>query len=279
MTGRLLVLDEVDSTQDEARRHFVAGAPGPLWVLARQQKQGRGRSGRRWLSPPGNLHLSLLLRPEVELRRWPEMSLLAALVAHKALARLLAQAGRRDLRDALALKWPNDVLLHGRKLGGILLETVEAPHENVPTPLPDAPEPHGGVRRALIIGWGINLKQAPAREQARWPAISLAEAGVHLEPGLLLEVLRDTFWRWYQVWQAFGPKNVREAWRRRAHGLGGMVRLRHGRELLEGRFVDLGPAGELVLELAGGERRLFHAGEIEGVEMPRPRATRGPSET
>ncbi len=272
MTGRLLVLDEVDSTQDEARRRFIAGTPGPLWVLARQQAAGRGRSGRQWISPPGNLHLSLLFRPEVALRRWPEVSLLAALVAHKAAARLLARAGRRDLRDALSLKWPNDVLLHGRKLGGILLETVRAPGATDSATPPDAPatghvEAGGDGHRALVIGWGMNLRHAPPPDQARWPATSLSEHGVALHPGLMFEVLRDTFWRWYQVWQSYGPRNVREAWLKRAHGLGSTLHLRHGGELLSGRFADLGPSGELVLELPGGERRMFHAGEIEHVQM------------
>ncbi len=273
MSGRLLLLDEVDSTQAEARRQFVAGASGPLWVLARQQAAGRGRGGRAWISPPGNLHLSLLFRPEAELKRWPELSPLAALVAHKAIARLLAQAGRREVRDRLALKWPNDLLLDGRKLGGILLETVEAPHANTATaPVPDAPKEQGGVRRALIIGWGVNLLNAPPDEAVRWPAVSLAAAlgneQLVPQPLLLFEVLRDTFWRWYQVWQSFGPRNMREAWLKRAHGLGGRLRLRHGGEVLEGRFADLGPAGELVLKLPDGTRHMLAAGEIERVEMP-----------
>ena len=271
MSGRLLLFDAIDSTQEEARRQFLAGGNGPLWVLARWQTAGRGRGGRQWVSPPGNLHLSLLFRPEAAMRRWPELSLLAALVAHKAIARLLAQAGRVDVRERLALKWPNDLLLDGRKLGGILLETVEAPHANA-APVPDAPAPTGnGVRRALVIGWGVNLRHAPPDDVVRWSAISLAEAlgdeRLVPQPPLLFEVLRDAFWRWYQVWQSFGPKNVREAWLKRAHGLGGMVRLRHGGQELQGRFADLGPAGELVLELPDGGRRMLTAGEIERVEM------------
>ena len=271
MSGRLLLFDEIDSTQEEARRQFLAGGNGPLWVLARRQTAGRGRGGRQWVSPPGNLHLSLLFRPEVAMRRWPELSLLSALVAHKAIARLLAQAGRADVRARLALKWPNDVLLDGRKLGGILLETVEAPHANA-APVPDVPAGQGSVRRALVIGWGVNLRHAPPEEAVRWPAVSLADAlgddRLTPQPPLLFEVLRDTFWRWYQVWQSFGPGNMREAWLKRAHGLGGRLRLRHGGEVLEGRFADLGPAGELVLELSDGALRTLAAGEIEQVEMP-----------
>ena len=271
MSGRLLLLDEVDSTQAEARRQFAAGASGPLWVLARRQTAGRGRGGRAWISPPGNLHLSLLFRPEADLKRWPELSLLSALVAHKAIARLLAQAGRREVRDRLALKWPNDLLLDGRKLGGILLETVEAPHANA-MPVPDAPMEGHGTRRALVIGWGVNLLHAPPDEAVRWPAIALADAlgddRLVPQPPLLFEALRDAFWRWYQVWQSFGPRNMREAWLKRAHGLGGRLRLRHGGEVLEGRFADLGPAGELELELPDGTRRMLAAGEVERVEMP-----------
>ncbi len=270
MSGQLLVLNEVDSTQIEARRRFEAGENGPLWVLARRQTAGRGRRARSWESPSGNLHLSLLFRPEVPLRRWPELSLLASLVAVKTIERLTVQAGRRDLREALALKWPNDVLLNGCKLGGILLETVQAVHgaSGATPPLPDAPAPgHGDLRRALIIGWGLNLAAAPPPEQVRWPATALAETGLEVHPGLVFETLRDAFWRWYQVWQAHGVRNVHQAWRKRAFGLGGMIRLRHGGEELHGRYVNIDPSGALVLQLADGRQRVLHAGEVAGVEM------------
>ena len=254
MSGRLLLFDEIDSTQEEARRRFLAGVGGPLWVLAARQTAGRGRRQRAWQSPPGNLHLSLLFRPEAPLRRWPELSLLASLVAAKSIERLAAQSGRRELREDVALKWPNDVLLRGRKLGGILLETVQAPHED-------------GQRQALIIGWGINLATAPPAEEVRWPAIALAETGLQPHPGLVFETLRDAFWRWYQVWQAHGARNVHQAWRKRAFGLGGMIRLRHGDEELRGRFVDIEPTGALVMELPDGTRKMLHAGEVAGVEV------------
>ncbi len=244
--GRHIVLDCVDSTQDEARRRYLEGELGPLWILARSQTAGRGRRQRSWRSARGNLHLSLLFVPPARKHRWPELSLLAALVAHKALARLAVMARRDDIRAALSLKWPNDLLLHGRKLGGVLPETV-----------------HDGNRQALVIGWGINLAHAPADTQVRWPATALCETGLPPPPPeVLFPLLRDTFWRWHHVWHEHGFSNVRDAWRRRVLGLGGQVSVRLGNEMLRGRFADIGPAGELELELTNGERRMLRAGEV-----------------
>ncbi len=272
MSGRLLLLEDVDSTQAEARRQFLAGGNGPLWILARQQSAGVGRAGRTWASPPGNLHLSLLFAPQAPLKHWPQLSMLASLVVCKAIARLMVQAGLPGLREALALKWPNDLLLNGRKLGGILLETVEAPH--VPAaPAADAPPPDAGaerpvaMRRALIIGWGINITHAPPPEEVRWPAISLAETGMQLHPLLLFETLRDTFWRWYQVWQSHGGRNVHQAWRRRAYGLGRRMSLHTGQGTLAGTFEDIREDGALLLRTDDGTLHALMAGEVSKV-MP-----------
>ncbi|HHN67613.1 MAG TPA: biotin--[acetyl-CoA-carboxylase] ligase, partial [Thermopetrobacter sp.] len=213
--GRLIVHDAIDSTQDEARRLLAAGEAGPVWIMAHAQTAGRGRGGRRWVSPPGNLHLSLLMRPGVEARRWPELSLLAALAAHKALARLCVWAGRDDVRDALRLKWPNDVLLHGRKLAGLVLE---------------------GVDDAVIIGWGVNLAHAPPDDAVRWPATALCDTGVTATPEQLFPVLRETFRRWHEVWRDFGFANTRKAWLKRAWGLGERLTMRVGDETLTGTF-------------------------------------------
>ena len=270
MSGQLLLLDETDSTQQEARRRFLAGAGGPLWVLARTQTQGRGRGHRQWISPPGNLHLSLLIRPEAPLRRWPEMSLLASLVAVKALERLAVRLGRPQVRDMLALKWPNDVLLDGRKLGGILLETAEIPHAPAAA-LPDAPvhaAENAPQRRALIIGWGMNLAAAPPDDQVRWPATALTCAGLDISPPLLFETLRDVFWRWYQVWQAHGARNVLNAWRKRAYGLGARVLVHDGGRRISGRFADLAADGSMLLQTDDGKQLILRAGEVTRVMLP-----------
>jgi len=265
VSGRLLLLEETDSTQEEARRRFLAGGNGPLWVLARQQAAGRGRAARRWVSPPGNLHLSLLFRPEAEQARWPQLSLLASLVACKAIARLAVRAGQPHLREELALKWPNDLLLDDRKLGGILLETVEVPHAFVSPGPNTGTQRQAAMRRALIIGWGINLAHAPPPGDVRWPAISLAESGMELHPLLLFETLRDAFWRWYQVWQSHGVRNVHQAWRRRAYGLGRRIRLNTGQGERTGIFEDIREDGALLLRTDDGALHALHAGEVSSV--------------
>lgn len=246
--GRLIVHDVVDSTQDEARRLLAAGETGPVWIMARVQTAGRGRAGRRWHSPPGNLHLSLLMHPGVEPRRWPELSLLAALAAHKALARLCVRAGRSDVREALRLKWPNDVLLNGRKLAGIVLESVDD---------------------AVIIGFGVNLTHAPPDDAVRWPATALRDAAVTVTPEEAASALSDTFHRWHEVWRDFGFANTRQAWLKRAWGLGEQLFMRVGDEPITGTFADIAEDGALILRLPGGATRRVLSGEVRHVTAGR----------
>src|ERR1043166_8409052 len=115
--ARLLSLDEVGSTNAEAFARARAGERGPLWITARRQTAGRGRRGRAWVSEPGTLYASLLLTDPAPPQRAAELSLVAALAVHDALAERAAVLGPR-----LTLKWPNDVLCDGAKLAGILVE-------------------------------------------------------------------------------------------------------------------------------------------------------------
>jgi len=114
---RLLELQEVDSTNEEARRRAAAGEPGPLWILAAEQTKGRGRRGRIWEAPPGNLSATLLIRPNRPAGECAQLSFVAALAAAEMLAALVPD---------VTLKWPNDVLASGQKIAGILLEAETA---------------------------------------------------------------------------------------------------------------------------------------------------------
>ena len=266
--SRLIVLDVTTSTQDEARGLLAAGEAGPLWILARSQRAGRGRKGRRWISPPGNLHLSLLLTDAGPAHLRPQLSFVAALAAHKAISALALRAGRPQLQDLLRLKWPNDILLAERKLGGILLESEPLPPSAAPPREGPCATGSGGAAgestapAAVIIGWGVNLRHAPPDVALRWPAATLADAGLEVAPETLARELAGAFDRWLHRWRRSGLAPVAAAWSRRAWGLGREVAVRSGAVVHRGRLAGLAPDGALLLERGEAPPLALHAGEI-----------------
>ncbi len=220
----MIRLDVVDGTNREALRRIAAGAPHGTVVQARRQTEGRGRRGRTWISPPGNLYATLIVRPP---RTAPlaELGFVAALGAGEAL---------RD-HAPVRFKWPNDLMLDGRKLGGILVEVAEG---------------------AAAIGIGINIASAP--EDTETPATRLAAA---VTPDALLDDIRVHFDAWYRRWLDDGFQPLREAWLRHALGLGQPIRVRLGGETVEGTFGGLDGGGGLLLDLAGA-RRVIAAGDV-----------------
>ena len=138
----MLKRETVDSTNAEARRRALAGEPGPLWIWSARQSQGRGRGGREWVSQPGNLFASLLIGLNCPLRVASQLALVAGIVAFDTIAKLIAYEGRSEV----LLKWPNDVLLAGEKVAGMLLENVGGTNDN---------------RSVVVIGTGINLASHP----------------------------------------------------------------------------------------------------------------------
>ncbi len=216
----------------------MAGERGPLWIAAQRQSAGRGRRGRIWHSLDGNLFASglyVITRPPAEAA---QLSFVAALAVATVCDAALGEAARTRL------KWPNDVLVDGRKVAGILLESGAAPA--------------GGLW--LAIGIGINLAAAP--EEIERPAISLNEAGAALGREAALEVLAAAFEREFQLWLRSGFGAIRDRWLARAHGLGERCIVRLAHETLDGQFGDLGPDGALRLDLASGEHRYISAGEV-----------------
>ena len=235
----LLTLAEVDSTNEEARRRARAGEPGPLWITAAQQTKGKGRRGRVWIAPPGNLSATLLVRPGRPAAVSAQLSFVAAL----AVADMLAKALRGG---DITLKWPNDVLAGGNKIAGILLETETAAD---------------GVAAWLAIGIGINLKAFP--DETDLPATAVAALGATPPtPDDALLDLAEAFAKWYEAWREGGFALVREAWLARAHGLGSRIRVRLARDEITGVFRDIDDAGALVLGLPGGVERKISAGEV-----------------
>jgi BirA family biotin operon repressor/biotin-[acetyl-CoA-carboxylase] ligase len=228
----LLRLDEIDSTNCEARRRAEAGAAGPLWITAARQTAGRGRRGRVWQGATGNLAATLLLRPEAPPAAVAQLSFAAALAVADLAARFAPDA-------AITVKWPNDVLADGSKLAGILLEAGTG---------------------WLAIGIGINLAGHPA--DTEFPATSLAALGiVPPAPEAALTVLAARFAHWLAAWRAEGFAPLRAAWLARAGGLGAPIRARLPHEERHGAFEGIDATGALLLREASGVRAIT-AGEV-----------------
>lgn len=205
------------------------GAPDGSWLRADRQTGGRGRQGRDWHSPQGNLHASTLVRLQPSDPPAPTLALVAAVALHELCAALLPDR-------YVSIKWPNDILVGGAKLAGILLE-----------------------RRgdAVVIGMGVNLAHHP--EGLPRPATSLAAAaGAAPEPAAFLEMLAESFARWLLRWRSEGLEPVRAAWLAAAHPVGTALSTSEG----EGLFDGLDEDGALRLRLADGRSRVIHAGDV-----------------
>jgi len=219
------------STNDEARRLALNGAADFTIIWANQQTAGRGRLDRQWVSPPGNLYASFVLRPAIASVRAAEIGFVAALAVAETLSELVPAA-------SVTLKWPNYVLVQGRKIAGLLLEAhLESQ----------------GELGFVVLGIGINIASHP--EAARYPAISLAAidpAAPSVESVLkrLIAALADTL----SLWRDAGFPAILDRWTARAHGLGDGIVVTTPTESVTGVFLGLGPDGTLLVETANGIR-------------------------
>jgi BirA family biotin operon repressor/biotin-[acetyl-CoA-carboxylase] ligase len=239
---RLLKLETVDSTNAEARRRALAGEPGPLWIWSARQSQGRGRGGREWVSQPGNLFASLLIGLNCPLRVASQLALVAGIVAFDTIAKLIAYEGRSEV----LLKWPNDVLLAGEKVAGMLLENVGGTNEN---------------RSVVVIGTGINLASYP--ENLPQPAVSLATYGMTVTPADALEALAASTLEWLDRWgEGACFPTIRRAWLDRAGPTGRPLTVRVGSQEAEGVYGGLDADGALRLLMPGGGEYRVTAGDV-----------------
>jgi BirA family biotin operon repressor/biotin-[acetyl-CoA-carboxylase] ligase len=239
---RLISHRAIGSTNDEAKRLARAGAADRTVVWALEQSEGRGRRGRPWHSPPGNFYASLILRPRAAAERAAQLGFIAALAVGEALDILIPGL------SGLSYKWPNDVLLEGRKLCGILLEAEAGEKERL---------------FFVVIGVGINLVASPS--DAEFPATSLVEQGLPaLLPETMLAAWAAQFERWRRSWEEAGFAPIRAAWRERT-ALGEPIRVRLERLTLYGRLLDIDDEGALLLEEAGQHWRIL-AGEVFPVQ-------------
>jgi BirA family biotin operon repressor/biotin-[acetyl-CoA-carboxylase] ligase len=233
-----IILDEAGSTNTEAFKRAAAGEAGPLWIMARRQTQGRGRSGRHWTSESGNLYASLLQRLACPQSVVHQLSLLAGVAVVEAIAAAAGGTGIVGLR----LKWPNDVLIGEAKCAGILPESHSAGV--------------GTAEVVVVIGIGINLASHPSGLGRA--ATDLAAHGVNVTPEAMLGILAQTIQRWLGVWDCGrGFAAVRAAWLERGGTVGESLTVDTGRERIAGTFLDLDASGALVMrDTLGLERKL-----------------------
>jgi len=239
---RLLHLPTVTSTSDIARQRIidnpVQGSSPHLVILADRQTGGRGRDGRQWASPPGNLYATVLLRDTPVRADVPALSLGAAVAMGEAVALHLPNPA------VIRYKWPNDLLLDGAKFCGLLLECgVDA-----------------AGRGWLAVGSGVNLRSHPA--ETAWPATHLEAHGFREGIAGLLAAYAARLDYWFDTWRRQGAGPLRDAWMASAAGLDGPMRARLADgQVLEGLFRGLDATGALLLDTASG-RRVIHAGDV-----------------
>jgi BirA family biotin operon repressor/biotin-[acetyl-CoA-carboxylase] ligase len=248
------ILDSVPSTNDLAWTRVGEPAADGFVVFAEQQTHGRGRLGRRWESPRGaSLLCSVLLHDSADGRSkappGAQLSLLAAVAAHDAVADATGVQ--------IEIKWPNDLLAAGRKVGGVLVES---------RPLTARRAADGGEASVYptvhVVGIGINCLQQPAhfppglRERAT--SLDLVTAQV-IDRNDLARALLVHLDRWLSDSDAWGGQWIRQAWLERAAPLGSRIKLQHSGQDYAGHVVDLDPTASLLVQLDSGERRLFDA--------------------
>lgn len=235
---RLSAHDRLDSTNAQALARARNGETGPLWITAQEQRQGRGRHGRVWVSAQGNLFASLLLSNPAPQPRMAELCFVAALAVHDAILSLAPQLG-----CCLKIKWPNDILAYGFKIAGILIESETTARG-----------------AAVVIGVGVNCRSHPTGTS--YPAGDLATLGAEVSREALFEALSLHLMTRLRQWdRGAGFHGIRSDWLERACGLGEQITVRLPERELTGRFASLDDSGRLLLDRADGLTSIA-AGEV-----------------
>ncbi len=243
---RLESLGTTASTNAEARSRAQRGDNGPLWLTAIAQTQGRGRHGRAWISPPGNLYASLLLRDPSPAADASQLAFVAALAVRDAVV-LEAE----ELAARLKFKWPNDLLLAERKCAGILIEGEENS------------DGEAGKRFITVVGIGVNCADHPPDDQTGFPATDLQSHGAAITPQRLFKRLSATMCLRLAQWdEGRGFPAILGDWLNHARGIGEPITVRNGDSEMHGRFVGLDHGGRLILERPGGGVAKIAAGDV-----------------
>lgn len=249
---RLNGFDSVGSTSTEAARAAQAGDIGDVWFCALQQTAGRGRRGRPWQSPHGNLAASLLVVPAVDPAIAATLGFVAGVALNQALAGIVPAAilktgidGADLANGRIALKWPNDVLADGAKLAGILLEAHK--------------RPDGAL--AIVVGIGVNVVEAPAG--LPYPATSLRALGLDATAETVFGALSDAWVDAVELWdRGRGVTAVLELWRRSAAGIGAEVAVNRDGDIVRGIFETIDEGGRLIVRANDNSRIAITAGDV-----------------
>ncbi len=229
--------ESVDSTQDIIKGYGEIGHPEGKVAHALEQRAGRGRHGRNWISEKGNLYLSALLRPACQAQHIGQLSVLVAVA--------LADTIRPHLKDpeALMLKWPNDVLIGEQKCAGILIETALSA---------------GGAIEYAAVGIGVNLASAPPQIGAALNTYTKKPLKVAKFRDELLKNLNKT----YVLWSREGFEDIRQRWLEQGHKKGTSLRIRIGPQVETGIFYGLDEEGNLLLHDRDLRQKKVTAGEV-----------------
>lgn len=251
---KLIVFDEIDSTNSEAIRIAKSNKVDSNYaLLAKSQTKGRGRSSKNWQSRSGNLHVSLLIKPDKELELLSQLSFVTALAVYDSMSssrdRVAGSSNYMDILvkpwyDSLKLKWPNDVLVNGRKIAGILLESVKV-----------------GDNYYIIIGIGINITYHPI--DIDQPTTSLISENLPLiEPQALLKILIENFEKYYQIWDNNSFSFIREKWLEHAYKLHENISIKQKNDIVTGLFKDIDNTGRIILQLPSKKIMSFSTAEL-----------------
>jgi len=227
-----IILDSIGSTMTEAARR-AASLTSPTWIMAHVQTDGRGRRGHEWLAPSGNLTATLVYRPTTSAMFASQRSFVAANALYHALSRYVPA-------DTLALKWPNDVLLNGGKVAGILLESAG----------------HRGEIDYLCVGIGVNLQSAPDVPDAAFAPTSLRDAGVDVTAEAFLTTLAHTYAVQENLLMTEGFARIRQDWLMKAARLGEVITARTLQATITGIFDTIDENGSLVLITGAGAQTI-----------------------
>lgn len=239
----LLSYDVLDSTNEEAKRLAGGGASHGAVIWAKRQMAGRGRMGREWISPEGNLYVSILLSPPCALPECSQLSFVSAVAAANTVEPIIG-----DHAD-IHCKWPNDVLIDGKKAGGILLESFTIADEN------------GEDKQWVVTGLGLNIDSYP--EDVAFPATSLRDQGVEIiSAKIVLSRFIYHFIHAYDSWCRDGFATTREDWLKRAYRLGYPTDVAVGDQHFTGSFQGIDNFGRLLLQDNQGGVRTVSAGDV-----------------
>lgn len=233
--------EKLGSTNSEVMRLAERRESAGLWVWAERQDAGRGRSGRQWVSLEGNLFASVLLRPDCAPADAAQLGFVAGVALHDAVSKAATQSQGADFH----LKWPNDLLLNGKKAGGILLES------------------RAGDDGALLVALGIGVNVAKHPHDIELDATSLAQEKIKAPLNTVFESLTHAFSKWVEVWSnGTGFTEIRRAWLDRALEPGSPLRVRLSDATLEGTFGGINDAGALLLTTSDGTEMSVTAGDV-----------------